>query len=123
MIKDYKFYGMDEDIGKSLANYGLVVRNEKSDQYTCIYKNKENYDFSILCESELMDLIDLKSWLDKDKRDQFLNFCDQTVESFSKLPFIHKLFSMIHYFNVDDIMGTSYDPVTFKEALKLAKDI
>ena len=47
MIKDYKFYGMDEDIGKSLANYGLVVRNEKSDQYTCIYKNKENYDFSI----------------------------------------------------------------------------
>ena len=123
MIKDYKFYGMDEDIGKSLANYGLVVRNEKSDQYTCIYKNKENYDFSILCESELMELMDLKSWLDKETRDKFLVFCDQTVDSFSNLPFIHKLFSMIHYFNVDDIMGTSYDPVTFKEALKLAKDI
>jgi hypothetical protein len=30
---------------------------------------------------------------------------------------------MIHYFNIDDIMGTSYDPFTFKEALKLAKDI
>ena len=123
MIKDYKFFGMDEDLGKSLSNYGLVVRNEKSDQYTCIYRNKDNYDFSILCESELMDLMELRSWLDKDKRDQFLNFCDQTIKSFSELPFIHKLFSMIHYFNIDDIMGISYDPVTFKEALKLAKDI
>ena len=79
MIKDYKFYGMDEDIGKSLANYGLVVRNEKSDQYTCIYKNKENYDFSILCESELMELMNLKRWLDKETRDKFLVFCDQTL--------------------------------------------
>lgn len=122
MIKDYKFFGMDEDLGKSLSNYGLVVRNEKSDQYTCIYRNKDNYDFSILCESELMDLMELRSWLDKDKRDQFLNFCDQTIKSFSELPFIHKLFSMIHYFNIDDIMGISYDPVTFKEALKLAKN-
>jgi hypothetical protein len=123
MIKDYKFYGMDQDIGVSLSNYGLVVRNEKSDQYTCIYRNNEKYDFSILCESELVELIQLKSWIDKDKRDQFLTFCDQTIESFLDLPFIHKLFSMIHYFSVEDIMGTSYDPLTFKEALKLAKDI
>ena len=117
------FYGLGNDLYDSLLNYGLVVRNEKSDQYACIYKIDDKYDYSFLNESELDGLVKGTGWIEKDSINSFLNFCDKNLNEFLELNFCQKLFALISFFGVADIMGMSYDPFSLKEAIKLTKTL
>ena len=120
MYKKTDFIGLDDDLSVSLNKYGILCRNERSDEYMCFYKKNDlYYDYAFICESELHDLLDLKSWIDKKTRKEFLEFCGQKVEDVKKLPFIHKLFSMIQFFGVADLMGTSFECLTEKEVMTM----
>jgi hypothetical protein len=120
---DLEFYGLESDTYNSLLNYGLIVRPEKSDQYVCIYKVNDMYDYGFINESELHEHVTLKSWVTSKARDSFLSFCDKDLNGFLELDFCQKLFAMISFFGVEDIMGPSYDPFSFKEAIKLSKTL
>lgn len=117
------FYGLGIDVEDSLLNYGVVVRPEKSDQYVCIYRNGDNYDYGFVNESELNDLVIGKGWAEPEAIDSFLRFCDKSLEDFLQLDFCQKLFALIKFFGVEDIMGTSYDPFSYKEAINLTKSL
>jgi hypothetical protein len=112
--------GLDEDIKISLKEKGLVCRNERSDEYFCVYKKSNNfYDYSFLYESEIIELMEEKSWLSKIQINSFLNFCGLSLESFYKLSFAHKVHNLISYFSIQDIMGISFNDLTFQEAYNL----
>lgn len=120
MHKKTDFIGLDDDLSVSLDKYGIICRNERSDEYMCVYKKNDlYYDYAYICESELHDLLDLKSWMDKKTKKQFLEFCGQKVEDVKKLPFIHKLFSMIQFFGAADFMGVSFECLTEKEVMTM----
>jgi hypothetical protein len=117
------FIGVDKDIKLSLEKYGVICRNERSDEYMCFFKvNDLHYDHNLICESELDDFLSLKSWIDTKTRKQYLEFCNQSLEDVKKLPFVHKLFSMIQFFGVQDIMGKTIDPLTLTEALDMMQE-
>jgi hypothetical protein len=123
LTNNLEFYGLESDVYDSLLNYGLIVRLEKSDQYVCIYKANDMYDYGFINESELHELMNLKSWVTTEDRDSFLSFCDKDLNGFLELDFCQKLFAMISFFGVEDIMGPSYDPLSLKEAIKLSKTL
>lgn len=123
-FKYNEFQLLDTDIHTSLEKYGLAVRNERSDEYLCYYKVKDSsYDYGFITNSELDEFLDLKSWINEETRNQFLKFCDQKLEDYKSLPFIHKLFGILQYFKVEDIMGKCFDPMNLTEAvLQLKKE-
>lgn len=117
------FEGFEGDVKSSLRTYGFVCRNEKSDQHFCFYKTGDlTYDYGFLYESEIFDLVNLKSWLDKDKRDAFLKYCGQDVTAFNKLPFLYKAYSLFQFFGHEDIMGKSTNSFTFNEAIDMIEN-
>lgn len=112
-----EFSGIDPDPEISLKKYGLVCRNEKSDQYMCIFKVKTDvYDYSFLSESDIKDLFNERGWFTNNQKKEFFQKIDQTEENFFKLPFIHKVFALIQHFDVEEIMGSCFDPMTYQEA-------
>lgn len=121
VIKDeLKFDGFVEDFQKSLTDYGFICRNEKSDQYLCFYKVNENlYDYGFMNESEIDELLSLKSWMSEEQKNSFLEFCGQTHEKFDTLPFLHKTYSLVQFFGYEDIFGKSFNPMTLSDAIKL----
>lgn len=117
-FKFNQFETLNEDLKTSLEKYGLVARNERSDEYICYYKVKDDdYDYGFICESELNDILDLKSWVDKETRNEFLKFCDQKLEDYKRLPFIHKLFGILKFFKPEDIMGKCFEPMNISEVI------
>ena len=120
MLETPEFVGIDKNPTVSLKQYGIVSRNEKSDQHLCVYKiNDFSYDYSFLYESEIKDLLELKSWVEVEKRDGFLAYCGRTLENFLELPFAYKVFSMIQFFGLESIMGKSLNPMTHMEAVRM----
>jgi hypothetical protein len=124
MINNINYIGLEEDIFSSLKNEGFICKNERSDEYLCLYKKpNEHYDYGFLCESEITELMEEKSWLTKIQINSFLNFCDQTFEDFMNSSFIQKAYKLIKYFGTEDIMGKSFNDFTLSEACNLTNDI
>lgn len=123
MLPEPVFEGFDNDIKSSLHKYGFVCRNEKSDQYFCFYQtDKLKYDYGFIHESDISDLLNLTSWLEEKKRNEFLKYCGQDLKTFNKLPFIHKAYSLIQFFGHEDIMGKSINPLTFMEVVDMIEN-
>jgi hypothetical protein len=123
MTEELKFEGFDKDYKKSLFNHGFICRNEKSDQYICFYKTKDNqYDYGFMNNSEIQELMSLKSWMTKEQKEDFLKFCGQTQQNFDKLPFLHKTYSLVQFFGYEDILGKSYSPMSLIEAIHLIEN-
>jgi hypothetical protein len=111
--------GLVESEEMSLRDYGFVCRSEKSDQYVCIYKLDNNkYEYGLLEESEIEELLTGKSWMRKKQISDFLKYCGQNLNNFIKLPFTHKAFTMIQFFGAEAIMGKTIDPMTLDQALE-----
>lgn len=123
MIEDLKFEGFDSDYKTSLLNYGFICRNEKSDQYLCFYKTKDSqYDYGFINNSEINELLSLKSWMNEEQKKSFLKFCGQNQQNFDKLPFLHKSYSLVQFFGHEDILGKSESPMSLIEAIKLIEE-
>jgi hypothetical protein len=123
MLRDNIFEGFEEDFRKSLSKHGFICRNEKSDQYLCFYKkDTNNYDYSFVNESEIDELVGLKSWVDETKRNEFLQYCGQSLENYYKLPFSHKAYSLMKFFGNEDIMGKSSNSLTYNEVISMIEN-
>lgn len=118
------FVGHAETAHESLKNYGFVCRNERSDQYYCIYKVSDNrYDEAFICESEISDLLDYnKSYLPKDTIDLFLGNRKITKENFMKVPPLVKIQSLINFFGTEEILGKSTQDLTLAQALRMVEE-
>jgi hypothetical protein len=120
MITENTFEGIDGDYEYSLKKHGFICRNEKSDQYLCFYKiDDDKYEYGFVNESELDDIVSLKSWMEESRLNDFLKYCGLNGDKFKKLPFSSKAYSMIQYFGHRDIMGTPINPLTYKQAIDM----
>jgi len=123
MSEDLKFEGFDKDFKKSLSNHGFICRNEKSDQYLCFYKTKDGqYDYGFMNDSDIDELMSLKSWLNQEQKEEFLKYCGQNQHNFGKLPFLHKSYSLVQFFGHEDILGKSINPMSLIEAIRLIEN-
>jgi hypothetical protein len=123
MLFESVFEGFDNDFKTSLHKHGFICRNEKSDQYFCFYQtDKLKYDYGFIRESEISDLLNLNSWLDKEKRADFLKYCGQDLKNFNRLPFLHKAYSMIQFFGYEEIMGKSINSLTYMEVIDMIEN-
>jgi plasmid maintenance system antidote protein VapI len=87
-----EFFGVDEDIMTSLTEYGLLIRNTRSDEYEAYYKvAQDRYSWSIIYKSEISDMVNGKSWLNANQIKKLLTSCGQTLESFMELPFEYQI--------------------------------
>lgn len=113
----FEFAGINPDAKVSLRDYGFVCRQEKADQYMCIYRvSPDVYDYSFLCESDIVDLFNERGWFTDEQKNEFFSKIAQTQEQFLSLPFMHKAFALIQHFDVEEIMGECFDPMTLKDA-------
>lgn len=104
-------------IRDSLTKHGLIVQNHKSDSYLCLYKHDNAYELGFASESEISDLLNGKSWLNKQQINKFYSDVNLDVITFINLPFIYKLHSIMNYFGVGDIMGRKIYEMSLDEAL------
>jgi len=114
------FSGVKESIEDSL-NDGFVCRNEKSDQYYCVYKNSNSsFDEGFIHESEISDLLsEERSYLTKNEINTFFKVSNTTREYFSEMPVLNKVDLLIKYFGNEKIFGKSLQNLTFREAMSI----
>lgn len=105
-------------IRDSLTKHGLIVQNHKSDSYLCLYKHDEAFELGFASESEISELLNGKSWVNKNQIQKFYSDLHLEEETFTNLPFIYRLHSIIKYFGVTDIMGRKVYEMTLDEALR-----
>jgi len=102
--------GGDFNLETSLLEYGLLIgKNDycyEWDEWFAIYKNGAGFGISYIRESSILALMNgSESWF---VPNDVLDFCGQTLEEFTDIPFIHQLSSVIDYYGVDNILGSRY---------------
>jgi hypothetical protein len=125
MIEQDYFVGVEGFIPeKSLKHEGLICRNEKSDQYYCIYKlDTYTYSDGFLCESDIESFIKLdKTYKEKTEITDFLNKINKSESEFLELPFVNKLQYLIDHFGHEEIMGKPIEHLTFDEAMCIVEN-
>lgn len=105
-------------IKDSLTNHGLIIQNQKSDSYLCLYKHDDTFELGFACESEISELLSGRSWVDKNQIKKFYSDISLEEDTFINLPFIYRLHSIIKYFGVADIMGKKIYEMTLDDALR-----
>lgn len=120
-MKKTNYYGFDTideaTIEDSLRKHRLIVQNFKSDLYYCLYEDRGSYEYCFLCESDIKDLLNSKSWLTKTDLNKFFNDIEIEKSVFMKLPFIYQIKSLMEYFKTEDIMCKKTHYMTFDEAM------
>jgi hypothetical protein len=125
MIEQDSFVGVEGFIAeKSLKCEGLVCRNEKSDQYYCIYKlDPYTYSDGFICESEIDNFVKLDTtYKEKSEITDFLGKLNKTESEFLELPFVNKLQYLIDNFGHEEIMGKPIEYLTFDEAMYIVEN-
>lgn len=118
MFEYENFSGLGENNNDSLNSYGFVCKNEKSDQFYCIYKVKDFvYDEGFIHEYEIEDLLsEDKSYLSKEEINSFFNVSQINREEFFESNILKKIDKLVKFFGTDKIFGKSYQNLSFLEA-------
>lgn len=115
---DYMFLG--NSIKTSLKDYGMVCRNERSDQYYFIYKVNEGFEEGFISETEIKDLMSGNSGFSLEEIQEFL---DKTAKTsyieFMKIPILNKVYKLSEHFGVETILGKSIYPLTFTTVMNI----
>lgn len=115
-----EFFGVDEDITISLTEYGLLIRNTRSDEFEAYYKvAQDRYSWGIIYKSEISDLVNGKSWLSSNKIEKLLASCGQTLESFMELPFEYQVSAVRGFLGHTNTFGKTIEVFDTSEVLKL----
>lgn len=108
---------------ESIQKLGFSCRNEKSDEYLCVYKiDNSNYEYGFLRESEIHELLNGESWMTKEDISGFFKRIELDKKSFLSLDFPHKAYTLLNNFPIHDIMGKSVDPMSLQEAIEFIQD-
>jgi len=102
--------GGDVDLEISLLEYGLLIGKNSQctelDEWFVIARYGNAFTIGYLTESFIIGLMNgSESWF---VPNDVLKCCDQTLEEFSDMAFVNQLSSVIDYYGVDDILGSSY---------------
>jgi hypothetical protein len=126
--KKHPFEGTDKDLETSLFEYGIISRKhdgDYDDEYFVIYQlpsfvgEKVRFDYAYKQESELNALIKGEDWVDHEEVKNFLDTHGIVAEDWFKLSFPSKLYDLVYYFGVLNILGACYsDGMTKGEVMR-----
>jgi ribosomal protein L31E len=115
--------GVDADLETSLFEYGFVAKNKSGDEYFVLYDaGNGKYDTGHIRETELNDIVLGKEWAKEKDILQFLSFVGSDLEDWLQTSFVNKLSDLISYWEVENIMGSSYGGFSKEEAEKMLMD-
>ena len=121
-MENLTFYGTDANLETSLFEYGLLVSNEEhpdgSHTHFCVYRMGDGYGTGHMAESEIDELLDVKSWASEQDLNGFFSYVGyhKTHEGYLGNDLATKISDLISYFGTENIMGTDYNPMTEEEA-------
>lgn len=118
------FIGHGENPYESLTKYGFVCRNEKSNQYYCLYKLHDlGYEEGFVSETDIKEFLDEKtSYLSKEEINKFFNSIPMNKESYLNLSFLDKMRHLIKYFGNRDVFGPPVQNLTLKEVMHIVEN-
>lgn len=121
MTQTENFEGLGQTHTESLQKYGFVCRNEKSDQYYCLYKiNDFAYDEGFIRESEIQDLLnEEETFLPKEELKNFFTKNVLNKEQFNDLTFLQKLQKIINFFGTEAVFGKQIQNLSIYECLNI----
>jgi hypothetical protein len=103
----------------SLKDYGMVCRQERSDQYYFIYKINEGFEEGFISETDIKDFMSGKVGYSLDEINGFLNTTNHNIHEFLKLPILEKVYKLSEHFGVETILGKSISPLTLATVLDI----
>jgi len=114
------FEGLGETHTESLQKYGFVCRNEKSDQYYCLYKvNDFSYDEGFIHDSEIKDLLNEDTTYLAKEVSEFFTYHNINKNDFSSLDILQKLDKLIRFFGTETIFGKRIQNLSLYECLDI----
>lgn len=123
-MADGKWQGTDVDLETSLFEYNFVAKQradkDHPDEWFVLYKMGNNaFGTGHIRESELDDLINGKEWMKEEDIERTLSYVGMTKKEWLKESFINKLSDLLSYWGNEEIMGSDYNPLDKKGALKM----
>jgi hypothetical protein len=113
--------GTDADLEISLFEYGLICRPNPvfgdPNDWLCLYQVTEDaFNVGHYDEQSINKLLNGDEWAYDSDIKSFLSFVgEETVEEFLKVPFVHKLSSLLNYWGCFNIFGSSFLPMDTEE--------
>ena len=120
--------GTDADIETSLFEYGVVAKQPENrdypDEWFVLFNvgGTNKFDTGWIRETEIDAIVEGKEWADSSDIERFLSYVGQSEEEWKKLPFVSKLSDLISYWGQENILGSSYHPISKEEAENLLYD-
>lgn len=121
-IQKLTFSGIDASKEISLLEYGLLVSDQLhldgSNTRFVVYRINENhFDCGHISEEEINGYVFGKEFPNDEDIASFLSFVGEfKPEEWAKFTFQTKLHDLFSYWGYENIMGTSYYPMTEEEA-------
>jgi hypothetical protein len=114
------FFSIDDNLETSLSEFGMVMRNTRSDEYEVYFRVAEGlYGWGLICRSDIEDIINEKSWVPKEKIDFILSESQQTKESFLSMPIELQILSIRLGLGHTNTFGKTIETYTLDEVLKI----
>ena len=122
-----KWHGVDRDIHTSLLEYNFILTHDmpdckEKDEWFVLYRiGKNAFGWSYIREHELDAIIKGEEWAHQKDIEGFLSFVGSSKTDWLNYNVVTKLSDLISYWGFDNILGTEYDPMNVKAALRLIR--
>lgn len=125
MSQKLTFTGTDASLIISLLEYGLIVSNEENEDgsgtHFCVYHCSHPdggifFDTGHISEKQVDGYLQGKEFPTDSDIKAFLKWTGLSKQAWFAMPLVNKLHDLISYWGVENIMGTSYSPMTQQEA-------
>ena len=113
------FFGIGDTIEESLADYGMVMRNTRSDEYEVYFRVAEGlYGWGIIYQSEIESIVNGNSWVPNDKVKKILEQSEQTKESFLSIPIELQIFTIRMVLGHTNTFGKTIETYTTEDVVR-----
>jgi len=112
----YNWQGIDASLETSLMDYYLICTQDakdckENDEYFVLFFDGQHFDCGYKREKELDDLINGDDWMNEDDIKSFLRTQGMNRNEWTCEPFVCKLYDLINYFGIENLMGSIYYPL------------
>ena len=123
------FFGTDSSNEISLFEYGLLVqpyiKDGREDEYFVVYSTTKDdagygnlFDTGFITEETVNGYINGNEFPDSNDITTFLAWNGCSKDEWLKYSFVNKLSDLLQFWGYENIMGTSYNPISSIEAEK-----
>jgi hypothetical protein len=125
-----EWQGTDASLEISLFEYDFIAKQpaerDREDEWFILYRSYpsgmhegRNFDTGWARESDLDKLINGEDWMTEHDIESLLEWTGMTKEDWLASSFVHKFSDLFGYYGPENIMGSSYQPITEADAREI----